>query len=124
MPKEKIPVPEQAGYNNRVQGRGVAGVGKIMNPAGYSQEVKGRGHVLLPMTQDLCLIDGHSWGLSGPGPGLSVGAATNASDIVLKFAEPTVQAYSQIQKKVGGGRLGTARGAPRRGLLLCRQDQE
>lgn len=67
-------------------------MGKIMNPAAYSQKVKGRGHVFLSMTQDVCLIDGHSWGLSGPGPGLSVGATTNASDIVLKLAGPTVQA--------------------------------
>lgn len=63
-------------------------------------------------------------GLSGPGPGLNVGATTNASDIVLKLAEPTVQAYSQIQKKWEGGALGTARGALRRGPLLCLQDQE
>lgn len=124
MPKEKIPVPEQGGYNNRVQGWGVVGLGKITNPAGYSQEVKGRGHVFLPMTQDLCLIDGPSWGLSGPWPGLSIGDATNASDIILQFAEPTVQAYSQVQKRWVWGRLGVARGALRRGPLLCLQDQE
>lgn len=69
---------------------------RIGNPASQSQDVKGKSHVFLAMTQDSCLISGHSRSLPGLGPGQSTGATTNASGIVL-----TVQAQRTLRERLG-----------------------